>query len=108
MFRMARQHVDLIPYDFESHAKTLIEYLRVNLPNDYQDFLESNAARVLIDAIAYELSLLAFMVNANIKQMFLSTATTRKAMFLLGKLVNYDLAGKVPSEALLTFFLDSP
>jgi len=72
------------------------------------DFLESNAARVLIDAIAYELSLLAFMVNANIKQMFLSTATTRKAMFLLGKLVNYDLAGKVPSEALLTFFLDSP
>ncbi len=104
---MARQNVDLIPYDYESHARTLIEYLRVNLPNDYKDFLESNAARVLIDAIAYELSLLAFMVNANLKQMFVSTATTRKAMFLLGKLVNYDLAGKVPSEVLLTFFLDT-
>lgn len=103
---MARQSVDLIPYDFESHAKTLIEYLRVNLPNDYQDFLESNAARVLVDAIAYEISLLAFMVNANLKQMFVPTATTRRAMFLLGKLVNYDLAGKVPSDVLLTFYFE--
>ncbi len=93
---------------FETHAKTLIEYLRVNLPLDYQDFLESNAARVLIDAIAYEFGLLAFMVNANLKQMFVPTATTRRAMFLLGKLVNYDLIGKIPSEALLTFYLDSP
>lgn len=104
---MARQNTDLIPYDFETYAKTLIEYLRVNLPNDYQDFLESNAARVLIDAISYELSLLAFMVNANLKQMFVPTATTRRAMFLLGKLVNYDLAGKVPSEALLTFYFET-
>ena len=104
---MARQNVDLIPYDFESHAKNLIEYLRVNLPNDYQDFLESNAARVLVDAIAYELGLLAFMVNANLKQMFIPTATTRRAMFLLGKLVNYDLAGKVPSQVTLTFYLDN-
>lgn len=102
---MARQNVDLIPVDFETHAKNLIEYLRVNSPNDYQDFLESNASRPLIDAIAYELSLLAFMVNANLKQMFVPTATTRRAMFLLGKLVNYDLKGKVPSDALLTFFL---
>jgi hypothetical protein len=86
----------------------MIEYLRVNLPNDYQDFLESNAARVLIDAIAYELGLLAYMVNANLKQMFVSTATTRRAMFLLGKLVNYDLHGKVPSDVALTFYLDAP
>jgi hypothetical protein len=104
---MARQNIDLIPYDFESHAKTMIEYLRVNLPNDYQDFLESNAARVLIDAVAYEISLLAFMVNANLKQMFIPTATTRKAMFLMGKLVNYDLRGKVPSDVLVTFFIDA-
>ena len=104
---MARQSVDLIPFDFENHAKTLIEYLRVNLPNEYQDFLESNASRVLIDAISYEISLLAFMVNANLKQMFLPTASTRKSMFLLGKLVNYDLAGKVPSDAVLTFSVDT-
>lgn len=103
---MARQNIDLIPYDFETHAKSLIEYLRVNMPNDYQDFLESNAARTLIDAIAYEFSLLAYMVNANVKQMFVPTATTRRAMFLLGKLVNYDLQGKVPSDVLLTFYLD--
>jgi len=103
---MARQSVDLIPFDFEHYVESLARYLRVNLPNDYQDFLESNAARVLIDAIAYEMGLLAYMVNANLKQMFLPTATTRRAMYLLGKLVNYDLQGSIPSQATLTFYLD--
>lgn len=104
---MARQDTNIIPFDFDTHAESLIRYLKVNLPNDFQDFLESNATRVLVDAISYEMSLLAFMVNANLKQMFLPTATTRRAMFLLGKLVNYDLRGPVPSSSTLTFFLDT-
>jgi hypothetical protein len=78
------------------------------LPNEYQDFLESQASRVLIDAISHEISLLSFMVNANLKQMFIPTATTRRAMFFLGKLVNYDLRGPVPSQASLTFSINNP
>mgnify|MGYP002621192054 CR=1 FL=1 len=104
---MVRQSTDLIPFDFEHHAESLIRYLKVNLPNDYQDFLESNAARVLVDAISFELSLLAFMVNANLKQMFIPSATTRRAMFFLGKLVDYDLRGPIPSTSTLTFSLDA-
>jgi hypothetical protein len=104
---MARQSTDLVPFDFEHYAESLIRYLKVNLPNEYQDFLESNAARVLVDAIAFEMGLIAFMVNANLKQMFIPTATTRRAMFLLGKLVDYDLKGPVPSTSTLRFFLDS-
>lgn len=105
---MARQSTDLIPYDMEHYAESLIRYLKINLPNEYQDFLESQASRVLIDAIAYEMGLLAFLVNANLKQMFLPTATTRRAMFLLGKLVNYDLRGPVPSSVVLTFSINTP
>jgi len=103
---MARQDTDIIPFDFDTYAESFLRYLKVNLPNDFQDFLESNAARVLVDAIAFEMSLLAFMVNANLKQMFITTASTRRAMFLLGKLVNYDLRGPVPSSSVLRFFLD--
>jgi hypothetical protein len=105
---MPLQDTNIIPFDFEHYADNLIQYLKINLPNDYRDFLESNAARVLVDAISYEMALLAFMVNANLRQMFLPTATTRRAMFLLGKLVNYDLRGPLPSTATLRFFLDDP
>jgi hypothetical protein len=103
---MARQDTNIIPIDFEHYVDSLIRYMRVNLPNDYQDFLESNAARVLVDAISFEMSLLAYMVNANLKQMFIPTSTTRRAMFLLGKLVDYDLKGPIPSTAAIKFYLD--
>jgi hypothetical protein len=92
----------------EHYAESLIRYLKITLPNEYQDFLESQASRVLIDAIAFEMSLLAFLVNANLKQMFIPTATTRRAMFLLGQLVNYDLRGPIPSAVTLTFSINAP
>lgn len=104
----AKQAVQLIPYDFEHYVEVLVGYLQANMPNDYQDFLESNAARVLIDAIAYELSLVAYMINVNVKQWFLPTTSTRRASYLLGKLVNYDLAGPIPSVATITFSLTGP
>ena len=40
--------------------------------------------------------------------MFLPTATTRKAMFFLGKLVDYDLRGPTQAQATLTFEIDPP
>lgn len=101
----AKQAVQLVPYDFEHYVEVLVGYLQANMPNDYQDFLESNAARVLADGIAYELSLVAYMINVNAKQWFLPTTSTRRAVYLLGKLVNYDLAGPVPSVATVPFSL---
>lgn len=105
---MARLDTSIIPFDFEYYASSLMDYLRLNLPQDYDDFLESNRMRVLIDAIAYEMGLLAYYINAQLKEMFLPTASTRTAMFLLGKLVNYNLQGAAPSQVLLTFSLASP
>lgn len=99
------QEINLIPVDHESFTANLIENLRVLLPETFQDFLESNRARVLVDAIAGEQALLAIFVNANLLQQFLPLCTTRQAAFLLGQLVNYNLAGAVPSFVSLTFSL---
>lgn len=100
--------ISLLPTTFQYYDANLIEYLRINLPDDYKDFLESNRARVLLDAVAYEMSLVAFFMNANLRQMFLPTASTRESMFLLGKLVNYTLRGAIPSSVIVTFFISEP
>lgn len=102
---MARHDTSILPFDFETHAESLIRYLQTTLPSDYQDFLEDNAARPLVDSISYEMALLTYMFNAGMKQLFLPTATTRQAMYLLGKLVNYDLGGPTASLVVLTFRL---
>jgi len=102
-----QQSVQLVPYDFERYVDSLISYLQHNLPDTYQDFLEDNAARVLVDAVGWELSLLAYMVNINFKQWFLSTTQIRKSMFLLGKLVDYELGSSTASSVTLLFELEA-
>ena len=105
---MARQDINIIPFDYEHFAEAMISYLKVTAPDDYLDFLESNASRVLIDAISFGMGLLGFMVNVNLQQMFIPTATTRRSMYLLGKLVDYDLRGPVTSQVGLRFSIDRP
>lgn len=102
-----QQSVQLVPYDFERYVDNLISYLQHELPDTYQDFLEDNAARVLVDAVGWELSLLAYMINVNFKQWFLSTTSIRKAMFLLGKLVDYELGSPSASTVTLLFELEA-
>ena len=102
-----QQSVQLVPYDFERYVDNLISYLQHNLPDTYQDFLEDNAARVLVDAVGWELSLIAYMVNVNFKQWFISTTQIRKAMFLLGKLVDYELGSPSASTVTLLFELEA-
>ena len=104
---MAQVDVSLLPTTMEYFVDGMIEYLRINLPDDYQDFLESNRLRVVLDSIGYEMGLLSYYMNANLRQMFLPTASTREAMFLLGKLVNYTLRGASPSSTTVTFSISS-
>lgn len=103
---MAQEDIQLVPYDYEHYVQSLINYLQTNLPDSYQDFLESSASRTLIDGIGFELGLLAYMVNVHAKEWFLPTAMTRKAVWLLGKLVNYDLSTAIPSGVTLKLSID--
>ena len=97
-----------LPVERETYISHMVEFLKVALPNDYQDFLESNRFRVLLDAIGGEQALLALYMNANLLQMFLPTATTRQAMYLLGQLVNYTMSSAQPSSTLVTFSIRAP
>ena len=103
---MATQDVNIIPFDYEHFADAMIYYLRITAPNDYLDFLESNSSRVLVDSISYAMGLLGFMVNVNLQQMFVPTVNTRRGMYLLGRLVNYNLSGPIPARVSVTFSID--
>ena len=99
--------IQLIPYDMEHYVDTFIKYLQINMPDDYQDFLADNASEAFIEATGYAMQFLGYMVNANLKQRFLKTLTTRKSAWLLGQLVNYNLTGASPSRVTLKFYLNS-
>lgn len=103
-----KQDIQLVPYDPEQFTLGLIEYLKSYMPDSYKDFIESNAARPILEAIGTELGMLAYMINVNAKEHYIPTAATRKAMWMLGQLVNYSLSPAVSSGVVVRFYLNSP
>ena len=61
-------------YDFDTLRRTMIQYLRDNYPEDFNDYIESSEFVALMDLIAYFGQSLAFRQDLNARENFLETA----------------------------------
>ena len=50
-------------YDFNNLRRTMIDYIRTNFPEDFNDYIESSEYLALIDLIAYVGQSIAFRVD---------------------------------------------
>lgn len=97
-----------IPIDYESIVQLLIDRLKARLPDRWTDFLESNFGMEILEAVAYEASMLAFLVNRYVNELYLPTAKTVDGVYNLVKLIGYKPKGPTASTALLRFYIDQP
>lgn len=89
--------INYVPIDYEEIMDLLIERVKEKLPNKWTDFLESNFGMEIIEALAYEASLLSFLINRNTNECFMPTARTKEGVYRLAKLIGYF--PKPPSSA---------
>ena len=89
--------INYIPIDYEEIMDLLIERIKEKIPNRWSDFLESNFGMEIIETLAYEASMLAFLMNRNVNECFMPTARTKEAIYRLAKLIGY--LPKPPSSA---------
>ena len=61
-------------YDFDNLRRTMINYLRQNYPEDFNDYIESSEYLALIDLIAFLGQNIAFRVDLNARENFLELA----------------------------------
>ena len=62
------RNADFKSYDFDTLRRTMINYLRENYPEDFNDYIESSEYLALIDLIAYLGQNLAFRVDLNARE----------------------------------------
>ena len=62
-------------YDFDTIRRTMIQYIRQNYPEDFNDYIESSEYLALIDLIAYLGQNLAFRTDLNARENFLETVS---------------------------------
>jgi hypothetical protein len=84
------QEADFTSYDFETLRKTMIDYLKVYYPEDFNDFIESSEFIALIDLIAFMGQSLAFRTDLNARESFIDTAERRDSILKLARLISYN------------------
>ena len=97
------READFQSFDFETLRKSMIDYLRIYYPEDFNDFTESSEYIALIDLIAFLGQSLAFRADLNSRENFLDTAERRDSILKLAKLISYNPKRNTPSTGYLKF-----
>jgi len=97
------RNADFQSYDFDNLRRTMINYLRQNYPEDFNDYIESSEYLALIDLIAFLGQNLSFRVDLNARENFLETAERRESVLRLAKLISYNPSRNKPANGLLKF-----
>jgi len=88
-------------YDFDTIRTSMIEYISNNYPESYSDWVESAEFVALLDVVAQFGHNLAFRVDLNSRNNFLSTAERQDSVFKLSEFLGYKPRRNVTPFGLL-------
>lgn len=97
----AMRFVNFNAYDYDTIRDALINYIRVNYPEDFNDWIESSEFVAIIEMLSYLASSLAFRIDLNVRENFLDTATRRESIFRLARFLSYNPRRCVTSQGLI-------
>jgi len=97
------KNADFQSYDFDNLRRTMIDYIRTNFPEDFNDYIESSEYLALIDLIAYVGQSIAFRVDLNARENFLELAERRDSVLRLARMISYNASRNKAANGLLKF-----
>ena len=97
----AYTEVDFQAYDFDTIRNTLIEYIRANFPETFNDYIESSEFIAIIEMLAFLSQSLAFRMDVNTRENFLETAERRDSVFKLARMLGYNPKRNLPASGLM-------
>ena len=74
-------------YDYDSIRSTMLNYISVNYPEDFNDYIQSSEFIAIIDLVAFLGQSIAFRTDLNSRENFLDTAERRDSIIRLAKLI---------------------
>lgn len=88
-------------YDFPTLRRTMINYLRKNYPEDFNDYIESTEYLALIDLVAFLGQSLSYRFDLNARENFIELAQKRDSVLRLARLVGYNPKRNTSASGLL-------
>ena len=97
----AFSEVDFQAYDFDTMRTSLVEYVRVNFPENFNDYIESSEFIAIIELLAFLSTSIAFRMDVNTRENFLETAERRDSVFKLARMLGYNPKRNIPASGLM-------
>lgn len=84
-------------YDFDTIRTAMVEYVRNTYPENYNDWVESSEFVALLDVVAQFGHNLAYRVDLNSRNNFLSTAQRQDSVLKLAEFLGYQPRRNLPA-----------
>ena len=97
------KNADFKSYDFENLRRVIIDYIRENYPEDFNDYIESSEYLALIDAIAFLGQSLSFRIDLASRENFIELAERKESVLRLARMLSYNAKRNIPASGLLKF-----
>ena len=97
------RNADFQSYDFDNLRRTMINYLRENYPEDFNDYVESSEYLALIDLIAFLGQNISFRIDLNARENYLELAERRESILRLARMLSYNPKRNIGANGLLKF-----
>lgn len=83
-------NVNFKSYSFDSIKRSMIDYIRQNYPEDFNDWTENSEFIMIVDLLAYLGESLAYRVDLNARDNFIDTSERRESILRLAKMLSYN------------------
>ncbi len=96
--------INFAAYDFDTIKSSMVEYIRRNFPEEFNDFIESSEFIAIIELLAYMGQTIAFRQDLNTRENFLDTAERTESIRRLARMLSYNPKRNVPAAGVLKIF----
>lgn len=97
--------IDYTSKDYEAFRNDMINLIPRKLPQ-WTDFSSSDPGITIIELLAYGLDILSYYQDRIANEVYLATATQKKSIIDICKLINYRLRPALPSRTTLVFEIE--
>lgn len=97
----AFENINFAAFDYNTIKQSLLDYIKLYFPESFNDFIETSEFIAIVEAFAYIAEQMAYRIDVNAHENFISTAQRRDSILRLAKLVSYTAARPLPARGLV-------
>jgi hypothetical protein len=93
--------VNFNAFDFNTIKDSLLDYVKLYYPEDFNDYIESSEFIAILELFAYVGELLAYRLDLNAHENFITTAERKESILRIAKMLSYKVSRNIPARGLV-------